>query len=259
MKKQQITIIKIGGKVLENKSDLSKALELFARINGLKILVHGGGTKLDGLLHRLGIRPQMVNGRRITDAQTLDAALMVYAGLENKKIVAALQALRCPAIGLSGADAGILLAEKRPVGEIDYGLVGDVKQVNRENLMKIIQAGFVPVLCALTHDGSGQMLNTNADTIASEMAAALSALYHTRLIFAFEKIGVLKDVNNERSLIKELDRQSYLRLKAENIINNGMMPKLDNAFMALNAGADEVFITRFDKIDSVGEGTRIVL
>ena len=255
----QITIVKLGGKVLSDAQRLSAALKSFVRIQGVKILVHGGGRRLNNLLRRLGMEPKMIGGRRITDENALEAALMVYAGLENKKIVADLQALKCPAIGLSGADAGIILAQKRPVDKIDYGFVGDIRKVNALSIRKLLQTGFVPVFCALTHDGKGQMLNTNADTIASAIAAALAAFFHTRLIFAFEKRGVLEDPANEKTIIRNLDLLLYQKLKKNQTINEGMLPKLDNAFQALNAGVEEVLISRYDQIADMNNGTRITI
>ena len=258
MKKNIITILKIGGKIISDRQKCAAALESFAALREQKILVHGGGAGLNDRLLRMGIEPRMVNGRRITDDKTLEAALMVYAGLENKKIVAALQAVRCPAVGLSGADGDMIRAEKRAVGETDYGWAGDIKRVNSGNLIKLLQAGFVPVFCALTHDGRGQMLNTNADTIAAALAAALSVSYRTRLVYAFEKNGVLRDPAKENTIIKEIDPAMYRRLKKEKVVGDGMLPKLDNAFWALRKGAAEVRIVHYDRITNRNEGTRVI-
>ena len=204
-------IIKIGGNVIDNSENLHNFLKDFAALDGYKILVHGGGKVATQLADTLGIESKLVDGRRITDIETLRVVTMVYGGLINKNIVASLQRVKCNAIGLTGADGNFILAKKRPVKTIDYGFVGDIDEhsINPENLRNLMEAGFVPVFCALTHDGEGQLLNTNADTIASALAVALSKLYETTLIYCFEKKGVLQDIDDEDSLIREIDPQRY--------------------------------------------------
>jgi acetylglutamate kinase len=204
--------------------------------------VHGGGKRATDYGKRLGIETKMVDGRRITDAQSLDVAVMVYAGLVNKNIVARLQAYNCNAIGLSGADANTIIAIKRPVKNIDYGFVGDVEVVNTKSIAQLIRADLVPVFCALTHDGMGQLLNTNADTIASEVAIAMSQTFDTTLYYCFEKKGVLRSILDENSVIKSINQESYQKLKQQNIVADGMLPKLDNSFHALNKDVQRVCI-----------------
>jgi acetylglutamate kinase len=231
---KKISIIKISGNVIENKSELSKFLTLFANLKGPKILVHGGGKMATEISHRLGIESKLIGGRRITDAKTLEVITMVYAGLTNKNIVAELQANNCNAIGLSGADANVIQAHKRPVGTIDYGFAGDIDGINSSMISKLFDAGLTPVFCAMTHDGNGQLLNTNADTIASELAIGLSGLYETTLYYCFEKKGVLQDVEDDNSVLKHIDSKKYQELLKDGIIANGMLPKLENCFHALN-------------------------
>jgi len=240
--KSPLTIVKIGGNVIENEAELTHFLELFSRLSGPKILVHGGGKKTTALSERLGIESKLVNGRRITDHQSLDVAIMIYAGLVNKTIVATLQSFSCNAIGLSGADAGVILAGKRPVKEIDFGFVGDIELVNTGAINSLLDAELVPVFCALTHDGKGQLLNTNADTIASELAIASSETYDTTLYYCFEKKGVLRDVQKEDSVITHIDEALYKRLLKEQILAEGMLPKLENCFHALQNNVQKVCI-----------------
>lgn len=237
-----LSIVKIGGNIIEDDGALSKFLEHFSAMEGPKILVHGGGKKASELLHKLGIEPKMAKGRRITDTTTLDVVVMVYGGLVNKNIVAKLQALRTNAIGMSGADGNSILAHKRPVKEIDYGFAGDVERINTDALTKLLQSGLTPVFCALTHDGNGQLLNTNADTIASTLAIGLSTIFETTLNFCFEFDGVLKDINDKSSVIQKIDSKSYETLVSKGIIANGMLPKLHNCFEALKNGVAEVRI-----------------
>lgn len=254
---QQLTIIKVGGKIVEEPDTLAALIADFARIPGLKLLVHGGGRSATRLATQLGIEQKMVDGRRITDADTLRIVTMVYGGLVNKNIVTSLQAEGINAIGLTGADMDIIRSHRRPAGEIDYGFVGDVDRVDAQAIARLLDAGLVPVIAPLSHDGHGSMLNTNADTIASEVARALALLFDTTLTFCFEKPGVLADENDDTSVIKKIDRATYQQLRDRNIIAGGMIPKLDNAFKALNSGVKEVIITKADAIAVPGSGTVI--
>lgn len=242
--KNNLYVIKIGGNVIDNSENLYRFLNDFTALPGLKILVHGGGKVATQLSETLGIEAKLVDGRRITNIETLRVVTMVYGGLINKNIVAQLQHFGSNAIGLTGADGNLISAKKRPVKTVDYGYVGDLddNSVDAEGVSSLLQAGFVPVFCALTHDGQGQLLNTNADTIASALAVALSKLYHTTLIYCFEKKGVLKDINDEASLISEINPHYYEELKQQQIIHSGMLPKLDNAFTAIACGVVEVII-----------------
>lgn len=252
----QLTIVKVGGKVIEDPDALNVLLKDFSLIAGYKILIHGGGKMATELARRLGVESKMVNGRRITDEETLKIATMVYAGLVNKQIVAQLQALRVDAVGLTGADMNLILSRKRPVTDIDYGFVGDIKEVNFRTLSELLNQSYTPVLAPLTHDGEGNLLNTNADTIAAETARALAYDFNVRLIYCFEKKGVLMDENNENSVIQNLDRELYQQYKEEGIIKEGMIPKLDNAFCARASGVQEVIITSASEMNT-GKGTYI--
>lgn len=246
----KLYIIKIGGNVIDNSENLYNFLKDFGELDGNKILVHGGGKVATELSKTLGIEPKMIDGRRITDIETLRVVTMVYGGLINKNIVAQLQRFGSNAIGLTGADGDFIRAKIRPVKTIDYGFVGDLddNSINPQNLRKLLDAGFIPVFCALTHDGDGQLLNTNADTIASALAIAMSDLYKTTLIYCFEKKGVLKDINDETSLISDINPERYEMLKHEQIIHSGMLPKLDNAFAAIACGVDGVIIGHSDDL-----------
>jgi acetylglutamate kinase len=257
----EISVFKIGGNVIDNQAKLNAFLDDFATYPGRKVLVHGGGKLASDLSRRLGIEPQMVNGRRITDEQTLDIATMVYAGLINKKIVAGLQARQCNAIGLCGADANVLTASKRPVKDIDYGLVGDIRfdLLDATPLKLFVDNGLTAVFSAITHDRNGQLLNTNADTIASSIALALSKEYETSLVYCFEKLGVLSDPNDDDSVITFINAESYEQLKADQIVTAGMLPKLDNAFAALKSGVAEVRICSSDFFAQKEKGTTIKL
>ncbi|WP_428331417.1 acetylglutamate kinase [Mucilaginibacter sp.] len=250
MTDRNLYIIKIGGNVIDNSENLYKFLKDFTALPGYKILVHGGGKVATQLSETLGIEPNMVDGRRITDIETLRVVTMVYAGLINKNIVAQLQRFGNNAIGLTGADGNFIKAKKRPVKTIDYGFVGDIDEnsINPENLNNLISAGFTPVFCAITHDGDGQLLNTNADTIASALAVAMAKVYITTLIYCFEKKGVLKDINDEGSLISDINPEYYEELKIQKIIHSGMLPKLDNAFTAISSGVKAVIIGHSDDL-----------
>ncbi len=251
--KQKLSIIKIGGNIVENKAELSKFIALFARLEGLKILVHGGGKLATQIAKKLGIASKMVGGRRITDAETLEVITMVYGGLTNKNIVAQLQANDCNAIGLSGADGDAIQAHKRPVKEIDYGFAGDIDGVNAQMISILLNAGLTPVFCAMTHDGKGQLLNTNADTIASELAIGMSEFYTTTLYYCFEKKGVLMDVADDNSVVKHIDPETYEQLLAGGIIADGMLPKLENCFHALTKNVGKVCIGHPSMLDSENE------
>lgn len=240
---EKLTVIKVGGKIVEEEATLCKLLDDFAAIPGYKVLVHGGGRSATKLATRLGIESRMVNGRRITDAETLKVVTMVYGGLVNKNIVAGLQAKGVNAIGLTGADMDVIRSVKRPVKEIDYGFVGDVERVDAGALAALIQRGVVPVMAPLTHDGQGHILNTNADTIAGETAKALARLFDVTLVFCFEKKGVLSDENDDESVIPVLTPDLFKQYVAEGIIKEGMIPKLENSFSAIDAGVSQVVIT----------------
>ncbi|PWL40291.1 acetylglutamate kinase [Flagellimonas aquimarina] len=240
--KTKLSIVKIGGNIIEDEQGLSYLLELFSNMDGLKILVHGGGKKATEIGNKLGIEAKMTNGRRITDAQSLDVAIMVYGGLVSKKIVAQLQALNCNAIGMSGADGNSIVAHKRPVKEIDFGLVGDVDAVNSNNISSLLNAEFTPVFCALSHDGKGQLFNTNADTIAAELASGMSTQFETTLYYCFEKQGVLQNIDDENSVIEHIDSKKYNELLADGVIADGMLPKMHNCFQALQKNVKQVCI-----------------
>ena len=255
--KEKITIIKVGGKIVEEQDSLAALLDRFSAIEGNKVLIHGGGRSATRMAERLGIESRMVGGRRITDSDTLQVVTMVYGGLVNKTIVAQLQARGVNALGLTGADCNIIKAHKRPVGEIDYGFVGDVDKADGLMLSRLIGQGIVPIVAPLTHDGNGNLLNTNADTMAAETAKALSAHYDTRLIYCFEFPGVMRDPDDADSLIPTITRESYRTLLADGIVSGGMVPKIDNAFNAIDNGVGEVIITRADAIDGI-QGTHII-
>ncbi|MDR2776210.1 MAG: acetylglutamate kinase [Tannerella sp.] len=253
---KKMTLIKVGGKIVEEENTLFKLLNDFSKIEGSKALVHGGGRLATGLAEQLGIESKMVEGRRITDAETLRIVTMVYAGLVNKNIVARLQALNVNAIGLTGADMDVICSEKRPVNTIDYGFVGDVKEVNTEALTMLLESGFIPVLSPLTHDRKGNLLNTNADTIACEAAKALAKSFDVTLVYCFEKNGVLYDENDDNSVIPLINKKMFEEYKNCGVIQGGMIPKLENSFRAIEAGVKQVIITKASEINS-GKGTII--
>ena len=247
--KEQLTLIKVGGKIVEEEATLRRLLDDFAAIGGHKLLVHGGGRSATRLAEQLGIESRMVDGRRITDAETLRVVTMVYGGLVNKNIVAGLQARGVNALGLTGADMNVIRSAKRPVKEVDYGYVGDVERVDATLLADLIARGVVPVMAPLTHDGRGNLLNTNADTIAGETAKALAPLFDVTLMYCFEKKGVLRNADNEESVIPRIDRPAFEALTADGTIAGGMIPKIENALAAVDAGVKRVIITRADAID----------
>lgn len=260
---KQLTVIKIGGNVIDHSEKLHQFLLDFSALPGDKILVHGGGKIATELGLSLGIAPKMVEGRRITDIETLRVVTMVYAGLINKNMVAQLQAKGCNAIGLSGADGNVIKAVKRPVKTIDYGFVGDLNEhsVSVSTLDSLLKGKLIPVLCAITHDGDTQLLNTNADTIAAAVAVAMSRTYETRLVYCFEKKGVLSDVEDDNSLVKEIKSNDFETLKQQGIVSGGMIPKLHNAFEAIKNGVKAVYIGKADElpqIDKEGFGTRLI-
>lgn len=251
--KQELSIVKIGGNVIENEIELNKFLVAFSKLEGPKILVHGGGKMATQLASKMGIESKMVNGRRITDAQSLEVITMVYGGLANKNIVAKLQGLGTNAIGLSGADGNTIQAHKRPIKDVDYGFVGDVDGANPKTITTLLKAELVPVFCAITHDGNGQLLNTNADTIASEVAIGMSTDYETTLYYCFEKKGVLRDISKEESVVKHINPEIYKELLDSKIIADGMLPKLQNCFHALEKNVGKVCIGDTTMIDSEAE------
>ncbi len=254
--KKQLTIVKIGGGVIENPEALAHFCQHFAALKGPKILVHGGGKSATALANKLGVKTQMVAGRRITNKENLEITTMSYAGQANKTMVACLQSLGCNAMGLSGADGNSISAIKRPVTEIDYGFVGDITAVNYKLIELFLEAGICPVFCALTHDGKGQLLNTNADTIASAVAAAMAVGYSCRLLYCFEKEGVLSDFE-KNILIPVLTETLMEEGVANGSIHAGMIPKLDNGFQALKAGVAEVIIGNENILIEKGHGTQL--
>jgi len=240
--KTPLTLIKIGGNIIDNPSELEQFLSDFSKIEGLKVLVHGGGKSATKMAQSVGLVPQMVDGRRITDAPMLDIAVMIYAGQINKNIVARLQANNTNAVGFTGADGNLILSEKRNHPTIDYGFVGDVKNINTDLLQKLLSLEITPVFCAITHDKKGQLLNTNADTIASELSIALSEVFEVTLNYCFEKPGVLYDSEDDSSVIAAMDTVLYSKLKEEGAIHSGMIPKLDNCFNSLSKGVQKIKI-----------------
>ena len=249
--REKLTVIKVGGKIVEEEATLCKLLDDFAAIEGYKVLVHGGGRSATKIAALLGIESKMVNGRRITDAETLKVVTMVYGGLVNKNIVAGLQARGVNALGLTGADMDVIRSAKRPVKDVDYGFVGDVDAVNGTLLADLIRKGIVPVMAPLTHDGQGHILNTNADTIAGETAKAMADAFDVTLMYCFEKKGVLRDAEDDDSLIPHINESEFKRYVEEGIIQGGMIPKLENSFEAIHAGVSKVIITLATAIDGV--------
>lgn len=255
----KLTVVKVGGKIVEEEDSLKALLAAFSRLPGLKVLVHGGGRSATALSAKLGIESKMVNGRRITDAETLKVVTMVYAGLVNKNIVARLQALNVNALGLTGADLNYMQSDKRPVVDgVDFGFVGDPVAVNSDLLASLIAKGVVPVLAPITHDKKGNLLNTNADTIAGEAAKALAKHFEVTLMYCFEKKGVLADADNEDSVIPSLNEVQFHQLVEQGTIAGGMIPKIQNSLAAVKAGVKQVVITQADDINA-NSGTVISL
>lgn len=247
---EKVTIVKVGGAIVEDNEQLAQLLTDFAAIPGKKVLVHGGGRRATKVAAALGIESKMVNGRRITDAQMLEVVTMVYGGLVNKNLVAKLQAKGVNALGLTGADMDVIHSHKRPVKDgVDFGYVGDVKRANGKMLQTLIQEGITPVMAPLTHDGNGNILNTNADTIASETAKALAPYYDVTLIYSFEKKGVLSNPDDDNSVISVITRSDFEKYQADGTIGGGMIPKIENALAAVDAGVKEVIITLATAID----------
>ena len=263
----KLTLVKVGGAIVENADSLSSLLDKFAGIEGHKVLVHGGGRSATRIAERLGLPQQMVAGRRVTDADTLRVVTMVYAGLVNKNIVAQLQARGINALGLTGADMNVISSHRRPpkqvrmddgsIETVDYGFVGDIDQVNAVLLADLIAKGVVPVMCPIGHDTQGSLLNTNADTIAAEVAKALARNFEVTLVYCFEKRGVLRDADDDDSVIPCITQADFPALVEQGIVSGGMLPKLENAFDAIRAGVHEVVITRADALDHPSEGTRL--
>ena len=240
---EKLLVAKIGGNIVDNDAALTSFLKDFAAVDQPKILIHGGGKIATRIAEKLGVETQMINGRRITSKENLDIVVQLYAGLINKNIVAALQASgTCNAFGLTGADANLIKAVKRPVKDIDYGFVGDVVEVNNDRIHQFLANALTPVFCAITHDEKGQLFNTNADTIASQIAIAMSMYYDVSLYYCFELKGVLTDIKDKNSVIEHIDTEKYTSLKADGIIADGMLPKMENCFDALSKGVAEVHI-----------------
>ena len=248
--KQKLTIVKVGGAVVEDETQLTQLLKDFSAISGRKVLIHGGGRRATQVAASLGIESKMVGGRRITDADMLSVVTMVYGGLVNKNLVARLQANGVNALGLTGADIDVIRSHKRPLKDgIDFGFVGDVDKANGQMLSRLIEAGITPVMAPLTHDGQGNILNTNADTIASETAKALAPFYDVTLIYSFEKKGVLSNPDDDNSVIPTITRADFERYKADGTISGGMLPKIENALSAIDKGVNRVIITLATAID----------
>lgn len=250
VKIQHINVVKIGGNVIDNAEALARFIDDFAKLEAPKILIHGGGKLATRLSEKLEIETKMIDGRRVTDRQTLDVVTMVYAGLINKQVVAGLQAAGCNAIGLSGADANVVPAVRRSPVPIDFGFVGDIDaaKINSDFIATLLEAGVSPVFCAITHDGEGSLLNSNADSVASAVAVAASRIAPTDMHFCFEKLGVLRDVDDPDSLIAEIRPDSYRELRESGVVNKGMIPKIDNAFCAVEKGVKSVTIKHSDNL-----------
>lgn len=250
--------------MIDDETALKQFLKDFAAIKEAKLLIHGGGKLATELANKLGIKQTLIDGRRVTDAETLKIAVMVYAGLINKGIVAGLQAMNCNAMGFCGADGNLIKSKKREHPEIDFGFVGDIVEggVDAKQIQEFLAMGIVPVISPVTHDGNGNLLNTNADTMAAKIASSLTDLFDVSLIYCFERNGVLSDVENEESYMPDLNKQQYLKLKTEGVISKGMLPKLDNAFEALEKGVSRVIVCHAKNIFTIGsqiKGTQLIL
>jgi len=259
MAKEQLRVFKIGGKVVEDNDQLSTFLQAFSKLAENKILIHGGGKWVSEMCQKLGIEVKMVDGRRITDAETLEVVKMMLAGVANKNVVSKLQGFGCNAIGITGADGNTITAVRRPIKNgVDYGFVGDVKKVDHQVIQKLIDAGLVPVFASMTHDGAGNLFNTNADTIASSLATGMAKEFDVELNYCFELNGVLKNIDDPESVITEINPSNYSILKEEGTINSGMIPKIDNAFDALDSGVRAVRIMNSQHIKRLAEGEKEV-
>lgn len=245
---EKITVVKIGGNVIDNPEALKRFLEEFAALPGAKILVHGGGKLATRLAERLELKVQMVDGRRITDKGTLDVVTMVYAGLINKQVVAGLQAAGCNALGLSGADGNAVTARRRDPNPVDYGFVGDIERVDSGLLRRLLEGGITPVFSAIMHDGQGTLLNCNADSVASAIALGAAEIAPADLVFCFEKNGVLRDPEDNTTLIREITAETYAPLKADGIVSKGMIPKIENALKAVEKGVRSVTIKHSENL-----------
>lgn len=254
---EKITVVKIGGNVIDNEAALARFVKEFAALSGPKMLIHGGGKLATRLAERLELEVQMVDGRRITDKGTLDVVTMVYAGLVNKQIVAALQAEGCNALGISGADGNVVTARRRAPQPIDYGFVGDIEQVDSRLLQHLLEGGITPVFCAIMHNGEGTLLNCNADSVASAIAEAAARIAPAELVFCFEKHGVLSNPDNDNSVIREITPTTFAELRAAGIVNKGMIPKIENALKAVDRGVESVVIKHADDLLEATAGTRI--
>lgn len=254
---QKITIIKVGGAVVEDAASLDAFLSDFVELQGIKILVHGGGRSATAMAERMNIPTQMIDGRRVTDQNMLEIVTMVYGGVVNKNIVAQLQAKNLQALGITGADMNLIQAHKRPVKDVDYGFVGDVDHVNAKALKQILEQGITPIVAPLTHDGNGQILNTNADTIAASLAVGLAPFFDVDLYYSFEKNGVLTDVEDDHSVIPAMTEKTFKEFIAKEVIHSGMIPKLTNSFNAIQKGVKNVYIGHISNLNHPEKGTRL--
>ncbi|MCM4155588.1 acetylglutamate kinase [Gramella sp. AN32] len=255
---QKLKIIKIGGKLIENEQNLSVFLDDFVKLKGAKILVHGGGNMATEVAGKLGFETKMLDGRRITDKNSMEVITMVYGGLINKNIVAKLQHLECNAIGLCGADGNSIISKKRPVKEVDFGYVGDIVKINSAFISSLLEQKIVPVFSAISYGGEGQLFNTNADSVASEIARALSHDFETELYYCFEKKGVLANADDDESVIENLDRRKYKDLIEKKVITDGMLPKLQNCFEALENGVERIFLGNSELLQKKSKHTKII-
>ncbi|MDT0648027.1 acetylglutamate kinase [Zunongwangia sp. F260] len=258
MEKKVVKVVKIGGKLIEDENKLREFLNDFSELETPKILIHGGGSMATKIAQKLGYETKMVDGRRITDANSIKVITMVYGGLINKNIVAKLQARGTNAIGLCGADGASIVSKKREVKEIDFGFVGDIVKINASFISSLLEQGIIPVFSAISYSGDGQLYNTNGDSVAAEVAKAMSAIYDTELDFCFEKKGVLTDVDNDESVIKEIDEQLYKQLMNRGVISEGMLPKLHNCFQALHHGVTKIRLGDSNLLKKNSVHTKIV-